>query len=324
MDKVTLRASNKPEALMIMPSRLGDAILATPVLRQLEAYAVTLVVDPLVQDLFDAFPMVIERVSMPKQAKSLHWPRLRQRLHGKKFKRIIDLRGSWISKTWPFAKSSVWNSKFKMKKHKVEQVCACAGVTLKETYVWAAGAPSLSFKPDLILAPAANWIGKQWPAAKFRELAERFLAAYPDAHIAYVCAPHEAKMVESVWAGLPRSHPVCDGSMSLGQVAAMFRQAKLFVGNDSGLMHLAVATQLPTIALFGPTNDSEYGPFEVDPKLHTVVRAKSYNATKSLPHYSTTADICFMEDLTVDKVWQELSERAAVVLQTAAVCSISS
>ncbi len=38
------------------------------------------------------------------------------------------------------------------------------------------------------------------------------------------------------------------------------KKSKLFIGNDSGLMHLAVASKLSTIALFGPTNDKIYGP----------------------------------------------------------------
>lgn len=324
MDTIILRESNKPAALMIMPSRLGDAVLSTPVLRQLDQYAVTLVVDPLVQDLFDSFPMVIERVSMPKESRSFHWPRLRRRLAGKKFKRIVDLRGSWLSKTWPFADSSVWSSTYKVNKHKVQQVCACADMPVQETYVWTPPSPTLLDVPDLILAPAANWIGKQWPAESFRALAERFLNAYPTAHVAFICAPHEAKSVESAWHGLPRSHAFCDGALSLGQVAAMFRQAKLFVGNDSGLMHLAVATQLPTIALFGPTNDVEYGPYEIEPKLHCVVRGASYADIKKLPHYSTSAPECFMNDLSVEVVWEALNSRAARVLLPQTSCSISS
>lgn len=309
VDTIKLRNSDKPQALMIMPSRLGDAVLATPVLRQLNKYAVTLVVDPLVQDLFDASPMVTQRISLPKEKHSLHWLKLRLKLKGIPFKRVIDLRGSWLSYTWPFAERSIWGSQYKHKRHKVEQVCACAEMPLEETFVWT-NSSDFSFKPDLILAPAANWVGKQWPAEKFRELAERFLETYPHAHVAYICAPHEAQLVEHIWKDLPRSHPICDGNLSLGQIASLFRQAKVFVGNDSGLMHLAVATQLPTIALFGPTNDIEYGPFEKTSTLHCVVRGKPYEAIKSLPHFSPSAHACFMNDLSVEDVWQALQQRS--------------
>lgn len=325
MDSIKLRISTKPQALVIMPSRLGDAVLSTPVLRQLEDYAVTLVVDPLVQDLFDASPMVVERIALPKEKYSFHWLRLMGHLKGRKFKRIIDLRGSFISKAWPFAKTSVWGSAYKVKTHKVEQVCACAGLATKETYVWTTSESiENTFKPDLILAPAANWIGKQWPAAKFRALAERFLETYSHAHIAYISAPHEAKSVESVWSGLPRSHPLVDGTRSLAHIASMFRDARLFVGNDSGLMHLAVATQLPTIALFGPTNDVEYGPYESTPQHHNVVRGKSYDDIKKLPNYAPSAPTCFMNDLSVDAVWDVLHAKAQNIFSAPPSCSISS
>ena len=50
------------------------------------------------------------------------------------------------------------------------------------------------------------------------------------------------------------------GRLSLPEAAAVLRRAALFVGNDSGLMHLAAAAGAPTLGLFGPTNAAEYGP----------------------------------------------------------------
>ncbi|MDE2515599.1 MAG: glycosyltransferase family 9 protein, partial [Rhodospirillales bacterium] len=50
------------------------------------------------------------------------------------------------------------------------------------------------------------------------------------------------------------------GRLSLPQAAACLSRARLFVGNDSGLMHLAAAAGTPTLGLFGPTNAAEYAP----------------------------------------------------------------
>jgi ADP-heptose:LPS heptosyltransferase len=50
------------------------------------------------------------------------------------------------------------------------------------------------------------------------------------------------------------------GRFSLPEIAAFLSRAGLFVGNDSGLMHLAAAAGTPTLGLFGPTNAMEYGP----------------------------------------------------------------
>ena len=48
---------------------------------------------------------------------------------------------------------------------------------------------------------------------------------------------------------------------SLTNTAAYLKCCNLFIGNDSGMMHLAVASKIPTIGLFGPTNDNIYSPF---------------------------------------------------------------
>ncbi len=50
------------------------------------------------------------------------------------------------------------------------------------------------------------------------------------------------------------------GKLSLPEAAACLERAALYVGNDSGLMHLAAATGTPTLGLFGPTPVAEYAP----------------------------------------------------------------
>lgn len=50
------------------------------------------------------------------------------------------------------------------------------------------------------------------------------------------------------------------GNLSLPEVAAVLSRCVLFVGNDSGLMHLSAAAGTPTLGLFGPTRVEEYAP----------------------------------------------------------------
>jgi ADP-heptose:LPS heptosyltransferase len=50
------------------------------------------------------------------------------------------------------------------------------------------------------------------------------------------------------------------GRLSLPEIAAFLSRSSLFVGNDSGLMHLSAAAGTPTLGLFGPTNAAEYAP----------------------------------------------------------------
>ena len=66
-------------------------------------------------------------------------------------------------------------------------------------------------------------------------------------------------MAEPLLTALPDAIDLV-GRLTLPQVAACLERACLFIGNDSGLMHLAAATGTPTIGLFGPTDASTYGP----------------------------------------------------------------
>ena len=69
----------------------------------------------------------------------------------------------------------------------------------------------------------------------------------------------EAAMAAPLIAALPGAIDLC-GRLSLPEVAACFGRVALYIGNDSGLMHLAAAAGAPTLGLFGPTPAAEYGP----------------------------------------------------------------
>jgi len=80
-------------------------------------------------------------------------------------------------------------------------------------------------------------------------------------------------MTKSILAGLPQ--PVVDlsGLLSLKQLAALTARAKLFIGVDSAPMHIAAAMRTPTIALFGPSGEIEWGPWQVPHRILTSAHA---------------------------------------------------
>ena len=65
----------------------------------------------------------------------------------------------------------------------------------------------------------------------------------------------------------------------IDEVGACFSRVRLYVGNDSGLMHLAAAAGAPTIGLFGPTADAIYAPW--GPKAVTVRVPRSHEEIKA-------------------------------------------
>jgi len=118
------------------------------------------------------------------------------------------------------------------------------------------------------LHPASRWRFKCWPADKTAALADRLAAA--GERIVITAAPdaEEKKLVEDIVA---RMHAPCvnlAGQLSIKELGALAARARLFIGVDSMPMHLAAAMGVPVLALFGPSGELEWGPWNV---AHEVV-----------------------------------------------------
>jgi heptosyltransferase-1 len=108
-----------------------------------------------------------------------------------------------------------------------------------------------------ILNPGAGWEGKQWPPERYGEVARGLRALGPRSLINY--GPGEESLARAVEAA---SEGAATGlSCSVGQLIAFTRRAQLFIGGDTGPMHLAAALRVPVAALFGPTSPARNGPF---------------------------------------------------------------
>ena len=108
----------------------------------------------------------------------------------------------------------------------------------------------------VVLAPGVSEgrEAKRWPPSRYGELAERLTAA-----------PGRAAVVvdvESADEGPPRAPGVVDlaGRTGLRELVGLLSLAELFIGNDSGALHLAACLGVPCVALFGPTDPMETGP----------------------------------------------------------------
>ncbi len=109
----------------------------------------------------------------------------------------------------------------------------------------------------VLLNPGAGWGAKLWPAERYGEVA-RALAR--DGLRSLVNAgPGEEELARRVAESSAGATEVV--SPTLGQLIALTRHARLFVGGDSGPLHLAAALGVPVVALFGPTDPARNGPF---------------------------------------------------------------
>lgn len=264
--------------LFITATRIGDAIMNMGVLDHLIAShpdaRITVGCGPLAAPLFRAIPEVERVIVMKKQKGGGHWLKLWRESVGHRWDMVVDLRGSltswflWAGRRFvkrPNAKAGV--------RHRVVEAAQVLRLeTTPGTRLWidAAGqdranAELPADQSVLALSPAASAVFKEWSPERFSELALRLTAEdglLPGAVIAIFGGPGDEARAEAVKRGL-QARTVIDltGQLDLVEAAACLKRAALFVGNDSGLMHMAAAAGTPTLGLFGPTDERLYAPW---------------------------------------------------------------
>ncbi len=257
--------------LFVTSNRIGDAVLSTGLLdhllRTCPGARITIACGPAAEGVFARMPGRERTIVMEKQPYGRHWLPLWAACVGTLWDLVVDIRASAISWLVPTRRRAVMR---KRGGHKIEQLAAILRLTPAPLPVaWTAFEDrALAVRllppggPIVALGPTANWSGKIWPAerfaALFRELASGPL---PGARAAVLAGPgaQERALAEPLLRALPDAIDLA-GRLELPQAAACLARAALFVGNDSGLMHLAAAAGAPTLGLFGPTPAEEYSP----------------------------------------------------------------
>lgn len=119
--------------------------------------------------------------------------------------------------------------------------------------------------------PGSRWLFKCWPAEKVAALIDLLVAE--GLPIVLTAAPdaREAALIAAIKARTGAAVHDFSGRLSLRELAALTARARLFVGVDSAPMHIAAAMGTPTVALFGPSGDQEWGPWQV---AHRIVASK--------------------------------------------------
>lgn len=116
---------------------------------------------------------------------------------------------------------------------------------------------NVGIKDFAILTPGAGWGAKRWPAERYGEVARGLADCGVSSIVNY--GPGEERLAhqaEETSAGAAKALP-----SSITELIALTRQAKLFVGGDTGPLHLAAALQVPVVGIFGPTDPGRNGPY---------------------------------------------------------------
>ncbi len=111
----------------------------------------------------------------------------------------------------------------------------------------------------VLLHPGSGGKQKLWTVAGWLSVINK-LSAHPNIRFALLQGPADAGIVQHLRSQLEPFSPIPVENWQLGKLAALMSKADLYLGNDSGITHLAAACGTPTIALFGPTDPRVWGP----------------------------------------------------------------
>jgi heptosyltransferase III len=264
--------------LFVTSTRIGDAVLSTCLLSHLiEKYpsaSFTVACGPLPASLFEAVPGVERVIAVQKQRFAGHWLSLWATVVSTPWDIVVDLRASALAWTLRACSRKTLRSNDEGGTiHRVVELGKLFNLTpppdtklwLSDGAIGEADSVMPVDTPVIGLGVTANWLPKIWPAQNFVALAARLTGIhgiFPAARIAVFGAEEERALAQPVLDGIAEAQGLdLVGQKSLPIVAACLSKCDLFVGNDSGLMHMAAAVETPTIGLFGPSPAIRYGPW---------------------------------------------------------------
>lgn len=162
----------------------------------------------------------------------------------------------------------------------------------------------------LAFVPGSKMQAKQWPRERFAELGDRLLSAHPSLRLALLGGPGETELCSDLcrrWGDRAFSFA---GRLSVLESAELLRRCLLYVGNDTGLMHLAAAVGVRCVAIFSARDHP--GSWEPYGEGHVVLR-------REVPCAGCLLEVCErMKKICLTGIGVEEVERAVAPLLPAA------
>jgi heptosyltransferase-3 len=290
------------KVLVVRLRSIGDTVLATPSLFALKRFLPNLQVDILVEDwvapVLDNHPHVDNVIALERGG-FMTRARVARELRAANYDVVYNLHGGTTATFLTRATGARHRVGFKSyqygqlhnhqapsplliwqqpKTHSVEQQLALLGWTgvpvtdrprtslgistdaaaRIDQLVQEAG---LSEQNIALIHPAAAFATKQWATEKFARVVE-FLAERRFTSIA-IAAPNEQALLEQLRS--ETSVNVVTFALSLPEVTALAARSRLFVGNDSGIAHIAAAVGAPSVVIFGSSNIAHWRPWNSAP-----------------------------------------------------------
>lgn len=275
-------------------SSLGDVILLTPVVQNLRRdypdARITIVTRRPYDELFYADPAVDRVVALGGKFDRDGLAGLdaaAAALEGERFDAVLDLQGDWKSRRlawslsarkrvgspkqrfarWKLIHAKKWARPLIPKVDRYNNALAKVPADVRSRLpriqlsgaarAWAAADSARTHRRSIVTTigahPGARWTTKRWPDQFFANCLAR-VAERERARVFLFGSAPERELLERTAALMPQVQTVVYCNLPLQRVGALVEQCDAFLANDSGLMHLAAALSVPTVALFGPTH----------------------------------------------------------------------
>ena len=258
-------------------------------------------------------------------------------LRQQKYDLVIDLRGDWFTVLFALMKPTRWRLDYAwlqvanklglarftgfhqlernldlLRMANIQTLCKLpAFYTTEDDQKWATDFlyewDILPNRPLIIIHPGSPDTLKRWRTERFAAVAE-WLIKHKNAHILFVGTHDEAHIISTIQRQMHSRSINLAGGTTVSQLAELLKRCHLFLGNDSGPMHIAAAVGAKTIGLYGPGNPARFGP--VGSNCHAV--------RSGLHHPPSGGTVCkyggegSMEDIRTEDVIQTIQTVHAI------------
>ena len=309
------------KVLFITSTRIGDAVLSTSILNYLKNRfphcSLYIATGKTAASLFKNFNNIKKIFILEKKFFKIHWLELWSRTFFNKWDIVIDLRGSIISYFLFNKKKYVYKS-INKNIHRLDELAILMEtkhlplpwIPVLKKDMKKISNDFLKLKNSIAIGASANWPAKIWPSKNFVKLIHMFLKEKQfgkKKSIVFFGSSKDLKNIKKITKHLKKIKVknLC-GKLNLIEVAAHLKKCKIFIGNDSGLMHIASASGIPTLGLFGPSLESRYAP--KGNNSYYIRTKKTFNQLTGAKNFDWNTKKNLMSSLSVNAVFNKIKK----------------